>query len=94
MTAYSQTQSTRTSNEGLVENVKKAIEILLESQISDTLILSSYKISTVIENRIGKQYKTEMVGRKLARIAKQLQLPRLSTRIPKYKLSKSNFDGF
>ena len=94
MSTYSTTRSQPKPNEGLVDNVKKAIGILLENQISDTLVLSSYKLSTVMENYLGKKYKTEMVGRKLARIAKKLKLPRLETRIPKYKLSKKEFDGF
>ncbi len=94
MSGYSTVKKTVRTKESLVDNVKRAIEILLEHQISDTLVLSSYKIKTVIENHIGADYKTEMVGRKLARIAKKLELPRLSTRIPKYKLSKSAFEGF
>ncbi len=94
MSTYTTSQKSDNPNEGLVENVKKAIEILLENQISDTLVLSSYKLSTVMENYLGKKYKTEMVGRKLARIAKTLKLNRLDTRIPKYELSKSGFSGF
>jgi hypothetical protein len=82
------------SSETIRPFVDKAIFMLIKNQISDTLILSSYKINTVIKNNFGKDFKVEVVGRCLARIAKQNQLRRISTRIPKYELGKSKFHAF
>lgn len=74
--------------------VTQAIDTLVKNQISDTLILSSYKINTVIKNYFGKNFKAEVVGRCLARLAKHNSLKRIKTRIPKYELRKSNFSKF
>lgn len=81
-------------SEEILRNVCRAINLLMENQISDTIILSSYKISTVMKNYFGTEYKTELIGRKLAKLAKQNNLQRLTTRIPKYELHKSNFVPF
>ena len=81
-------------SEEILRNVCKAINLLMENQVSDTIILSSYKISTVMKNYFGTEYKTELIGRKLAKLAKQNNLQRLTTRIPKYELHKSNFVPF
>ena len=81
-------------SEEIQRNVCRAINLLMENQVSDTIILSSYKISTVMKNYFGANYKTELIGRKLAKLAKQKNLQRLTTRIPKYELHKSNFVPF
>ena len=80
--------------EKLSEFVKQAINLLLEGQVSETLILSSYKIKTVLNQRLGKNFKVDRVGRCLASIAKQKKLEKLNTRVPKYVLLKSEFDPF
>jgi hypothetical protein len=82
------------TSESIRPFVVRAIDSLIRNQISDTLILSSYKINTVIKNNFGKDFKVEVVGRCLARIAKQNQLKRIHTRIPKYELGKSKFNAF
>ncbi|MBA7573956.1 hypothetical protein ES708_15757 [subsurface metagenome] len=87
-------QCTEQRSEEILRNVCKAINLLMENQISDTIILSSYKISTVMKNYFGTEYKTELIGRKLAKLAKQNNLQRLTTRIPKYELHKSTFTPF
>jgi uncharacterized membrane protein YheB (UPF0754 family) len=74
--------------------VKKAITLLLSKQISETVILSSYKISTVLKNYFGVELKVDRIGRSLARLAKQNKLRRISTKIPKYELRLSKFRGF
>lgn len=74
--------------------VKKAINLLLAKQISETVILSSYKISTVLKNYFGVELKVDRIGRSLARLAKQNKLRRISTKIPKYELRLSKFRGF
>lgn len=85
---------TPVSKETLSEFVKRAINLLMEGQVSETLILSSYKINTVLQQRFGKEYKVDRIGRALARIAKQKELKKLSTRVPKYILHKSDFVKF
>jgi uncharacterized membrane protein YheB (UPF0754 family) len=84
----------RVSTEKISEFVKRAISMLIQNQVSDTLILSSYKINTVVKNHLGKDFKVERIGRCLAKIAKQNKLKRIHTKIPKYELRKSKFRGF
>src|SRR4030042_621221 len=70
----------------LKESVKKAITLLVQKQISRTIILSSYKINTVLKTNYGINVRVDKVGRILSQVAKRNNLPRLSTNIPKYKL--------
>lgn len=76
--------------EKLVLLIKKAIELLCEKNISDVVILSSYKINSVLKEQYGLNIKVDRIGRILSNIAKRNQLKRLSTSIPKYKLKISN----
>jgi hypothetical protein len=80
--------------EKLADFVKQAIFLLFEGQVSDTLILSSYKISTVLKQKLGKSFKIDRIGRSLARIAKQKKLKKLATRVPKYEIRKSEIEKF
>jgi len=77
--------------DGLLVYVKKAIKLLCDKNISDVVILSSYKINSVLKENYGVNIKVDKVGRVLSTIAKRNQLKRLSTNIPKYKLKISNF---
>lgn len=77
------------SRESLIKLVKKAIELLAEKNISQTVILSSYKISSVLKDRYGVNIKVDKIGRVLSKIAKLNELKRLNTNIPKYKLQIS-----
>ena len=87
--------STKTaSQETIQEFVKRAINLLLDNQISDTLILSSHKINSVLKDKCGVNFKIDRIGRALSKIAKQQQLKRISTRIPKYELKASRFKRF
>ncbi len=87
--------STKTaSQETIMEFVKRAINLLLDNQISDTLILSSHKINSVLKDKCGVNFKIDRIGRALSKIAKQQQLKRISTRIPKYELKASRFKRF
>ncbi|MFX1296727.1 MAG: hypothetical protein ACFFD2_17960 [Promethearchaeota archaeon] len=72
--------------ETLINLVKKAIELLCEKNISRVVILSSYKINSVLKENFGIDIKVDKIGRVLGRIAKLNQLKRLNTNIPKYKL--------
>jgi hypothetical protein len=77
--------------ENLVKLVKNAIELLCEKNISEVVILSSYKVNSILRDHYGVDIKVDKIGRLLSSIAKKNQLKRLSTNIPKYKLRISNF---
>jgi hypothetical protein len=77
--------------ENLVQLVKNAIELLCEKNISEVVILSSYKVNSILRDHYGVDIKVDKIGRLLSHIAKKNQLKRLSTNIPKYKLRISNF---
>jgi len=73
----------------LQEYVRKAIELLCQKNFSDVVILSSYKINSVLREYFGVDIKVDRIGRMLANIAKKNQLKRLQTNIPKYTLKIS-----
>lgn len=73
----------------LQEYVRKAIELLCQKNFSDVVILSSYKINSVLREYFGVDIKVDRIGRMLANIAKKNQLKRLKTNIPKYSLKIS-----
>ena len=70
----------------LKESIKKAIRLLVQKQVSRTIILSSYKINAVLKINYGINVRVDKIGRILAQVAKRNNLPRLPTNIPKYKL--------
>jgi hypothetical protein len=72
--------------ENLIDLLKKAIEVLCEKNISEVVILSSYKISSVLSDNYGINVRVDKIGRLLSKIAKRNELKRLRTNIPKYKL--------
>ena len=74
--------------------VNRAIGHLIRNQMSDTLILSSYKLNTVMKNYFGQEFKVEQIGRYLARVAKQHKLKKIGTKIPKYELKKNKYIAF
>lgn len=71
------------------EHVRKAIELLCQKNFSDVVILSSYKINSVLREYFGVDIKVDRIGRMLSNIAKKNQLKRLKTNIPKYSLKIS-----
>ena len=77
------------NRESLVKLVKKGIELLCEKNISNVVILSSYKLNSVLKENYGIDIKVDKIGRILSKIAKLNQLKRLNTNIPKYKLQIS-----
>jgi len=77
------------TRESLINLVRKAIELLCEKNISSVVILSSYKINSVLKENFGIDIKVDKIGRILSRVAKLNELKRLSTNIPKYKLQIS-----
>jgi hypothetical protein len=78
-----------TEKEKLILLIKKGIELLCEKNISNVVILSSYKINSVLKDNYGVNIKVDRIGRVLSNIAKRNELKRLSTNIPKYKLQIS-----
>ena len=77
----------KTDKDTLLKFVKQAIEMLCEKNISNMVILSSYKINAVLKENYGINIRVDRIGRILNNIAKQNHLKRLSTNIPKYKLN-------
>ena len=82
--------ASHTTPENLIGLVKRAIELLCEKNISAVVVLSSYKINSILKENYGVNIKVDRIGRVLSRIAKLNQLKRLSTNIPKYRLNVSN----
>ena len=77
--------------ESLLKYMQNAIELLCKKNISEVVILSSYKINSVLKENYGINIKVDKIGRVLSSIAKRNQLKRLSTNIPKYKLQISQY---
>ena len=75
-------------SEQMKEWVLRSMRLLLEGQVSDTLILSSHKINTVLKQRYGVNFKIDRIGRFLAKFARENKLKRLSTKIPKFEVNR------
>ena len=75
----------------LREFLVEAVDFLVDKQVSETLILSSYKINTVFKTHFGVHFRVDRIGRALSRFAKKRKLERLGTNIPKYKLVVSKY---
>ncbi|TXT59814.1 MAG: hypothetical protein BAJALOKI3v1_1010011 [Promethearchaeota archaeon] len=75
--------------ESLLSLIKEAIELLCEKSISEVVILSSYKISSVLSDNYGIDIRVDKIGRILSNLAKRNELKRLRTNIPKFKLRVS-----
>ena len=73
--------------ETLLALIKQGIETLCQKNISDMVILSSYKINSVLKETYGINVRVDRIGRILNKLAKQNELKRLNTNIPKYKLN-------
>lgn len=79
--------------EKLIRLIEKAIALLCEKNLSDVVILSSYKINSVLKDNYGVNIKVDKIGRMLSNLAKRNQLKRLNTSIPKYRLNIHNFSN-
>ena len=90
---HTEHQSKKPDKETLINLVKQGIEMLAERNISDVVILSSYKINSVLKDNYGVDIKVDRIGRVLSSVAKNNQLKRLGTNIPKYKLQISKVAG-
>lgn len=84
-----ETQPEKQDKETLINLVKQGIEMLAERNISDVVVLSSYKINSVLKDNYGIDIKVDRIGRILSTVAKNNHLKRLNTNIPKYKLQIS-----
>ncbi|MHA1195100.1 MAG: hypothetical protein ACTSRH_00150 [Promethearchaeota archaeon] len=80
----------QTDKERIISLVKQAIEMLCEKNLSSVVILSSYKINSVLREHYGIDIRVDRIGRILSNLAKRNKLKRLSTNIPKYQLPVSN----
>ena len=80
----------QTDKERIISLVKQAIEMLCEKNLSSIVILSSYKINSVLKEHYGIDIRVDRIGRILSNLAKRNKLKRLSTNIPKYQLPVSN----
>lgn len=76
--------------EKILNLIKQGIEMLCEKNISEIVILSSYKINSVLKENYGVDIRVDRIGRILSNLAKKNQLKRLNTNIPKYKLHISS----
>lgn len=77
------------NRETQIHFVKRAIELLCEKNLSSVVILSSYKINSVLKDHYGVDIKVDKIGRILSKVAKLNELKRLNTNIPKYRLQIS-----
>ncbi|MHA1490216.1 MAG: hypothetical protein ACTSRI_11250 [Promethearchaeota archaeon] len=74
--------------------IKQAIELLVEKNLSSVVILSSYKINSILKDHYAVDIKVDIIGRILSNLAKRNNLKRLSTNIPKYKLFSAELKNF
>ncbi len=86
-----QSQFEKITKEKLAEIVFRAIGILIEGNVSETIIVSSHKINSILQDKLGRNFKIDRIGRALARIAKKNELEKMTTSVPKYILTKSNY---
>ena len=85
------TVKTNAEREKILHLIEKAIKLLCEKSYSQVVVLSSYKINSVLKENFGVDIKVDKIGRILSNVAKRNQLKRLNTKIPKYKLNISKF---
>jgi len=90
---HMENQPKKPDKETLINLVKQGIEMLAEKNISSIVILSSYKINSVLKDNYGVDIKVDRIGRILSSVAKRNHLKRLETQIPKYKLQISKVSG-
>ncbi|MFX0100598.1 MAG: hypothetical protein ACFFCS_13570 [Candidatus Hodarchaeota archaeon] len=79
-------------NPDFLENVKQAIKYLMKRQIGNCLVLSSYKVASVLKEKFGTDVNVSKVGRFISKFAKFNELERLGTNVPKFKIDKSKFN--
>ena len=77
---------TNQDRDSIINLVRQAIEMLCDKNISSVVILSSYKINSVLKENFGIDIRVDRIGRILSNLAKRNKLKRLKTNIPKYKL--------
>jgi len=82
---------TNAEREKILHLIEKAIKLLCEKSYSQVVVLSSYKINSVLKENFGVDIKVDKIGRLLSNLAKRNKLKRLNTKIPKYKLQISKF---
>ena len=78
--------------EELEFNVMTAIAQLMKGHVGSCLVLSSYKLASVLKDRFGTDVNITKVGRFLSKFARVNELERLGTNVPKFKLDRARFD--
>lgn len=73
-------------------NVITAIGQLMKGHVGSCLVLSSYKLASVLKDRFGTDVNITKIGRFLSKFAKVNELERLDTNVPKFKLDRDRFD--
>lgn len=79
-------------DDGLLDWLRKSIDSLVYNSLSETVILSSYKLHAVLRDTYGVNLRVDRIGRALSKYAKKNKLKRLSTNIPKYKMTKTQYE--
>lgn len=64
----------------------------MKRQIGNCLVLSSYKVASVLKDKFGTDVNVSKVGRFISKFAKMNDLERLSTNVPKFKIEKEKFN--
>ena len=64
----------------------------MKRQIGNCLVLSSYKVASVLKDKFGTDVNVSKVGRFISKFAKMNDLERLSTNVPKFKIEKDKFN--
>jgi len=91
----SMSQETKEKKEkpDLAEDMKQALIQLMKGHVGTCLVISSYKIASVLKDRFGTDVNVSKVGRFLAKFAKENELERLDTNVPKFKIDRDKFDS-
>lgn len=78
--------------ENFKENIINALAVLMKGHVGTCIVLSSYKVASVLKDKFGTDVNISKVGRFISKFAKQNDLERLNTNIPKFKMTKDQFD--
>ena len=75
------------------EELKEAIRQLMKGHVGSSLVISSYKVASVLKDRFGTDVNMSKVGRFISKFAKENELERLDTNVPKFKIDREKFDS-
>ena len=75
------------------EELKEAIRLLMKGHVGSSLVISSYKVASVLKDRFGTDINMSKIGRFISKFAKENDLERLDTNVPKFKIDREKFDS-